>query len=288
MEFYKKLTVKNGWVDGFTHHPGFHGGPLPTSAVMGLISHTMVTNLPDADALATLFTPGPRGNGDSAHFGTAQDGTVIQWVSLGVVAEHAKAANGHWYAVENADDGDPNNPYTDAQLSRIAQILELTSRPEYGRFALQVTDSPDKEGLGMHNMGGVAWGGHSCPDADKNPNHTRSRARAEIVRRAVIIRQNGQYPALPASTVILEDSMLLNKGKDAITPIALPDGVKTVRFFSDQSAQLAVDTRDGKPQTKLDLGNASARVVTVPQDIHAFVAHRLDAGSNDISVAFGA
>ena len=41
--------------------------------------------------------------------------------------------------------------------------------------------------------------------------------------------------------------MLLNKGQDAITPIALPDGIKTVRFFSDQPAQLAVDTRDGTP-----------------------------------------
>ena len=82
--------------------------------------------------------------------------------------------------------------------------------------------------------------------------------------------------------------MLLNKGKDAITPIALPDGVKTVRFFSDQSAQLAVDTRDGKPMTKLSLDKDNARTVPVPDDIHAFVAHRLDAGSNDISVAFGA
>jgi len=211
-------------------------------------------------------------------------------VPLGVVAEHAIAANGHWYAVENADDGDPNNPYTDAQLSRIAQILELTSRPEIGRFTLQVTDSPDQEGLGMHNMGGAAWGGHSCPDATKHPNHTRSRARAEIVRRAKIIRQYGHYPAQPtsASTAILEDSMLLNKGQDAITPIALPDGIKSVRFFSNQAAQLAVDTRDGHPVTKLDLGNASAHVVTVPNAIHAFVAHRLDGGSNDISVAFSA
>ena len=198
MKFYKKLTVKNGWVDGFTHHPGFHGGPMPTSAVRGLISHTMEGNLPHTDE---LFTPGPHGNGNSAHFGTAQDGTVIQWVPLGVMAEHAIAANPHWYAVENADDGNPNNPYTDAQLSRIAQILELTSRPEYGRFTLQVTDSPDKEGLGMHNMGGAAWGGHSCPDATKNPNHTRSRARAEIVRRAKIIRQHGQYAALPTPAV---------------------------------------------------------------------------------------
>jgi hypothetical protein len=287
MEFYKKLTVKNGWVDGFTHHPGFHGGPMPTSAVRGLISHTMEGNLPHTDK---LFTPGPQGNGNSAHFGTAQDGTVIQWVPLGVVAEHAIAANPHWYAVENADDGNPNNPYTEAQLSRIAQILELTSRPEYGRFTLQVTDSPDKEGLGMHNMGGAAWGGHSCPDARKNPNHTRSRARAEIVRRAKIIRQHGQYTALstPASTTILEDSMLLNKGQDAITPIALPDGIKTIRFFSNQPAQLAVDTRDGHPVTKLDLNHASAHVVNVPPAIHAFVAHRLDGGSNDISVAFSA
>jgi len=92
----------------------------------------------------------------------------------------------------------------------------------------------------------------------------------------------------PASTAILEDSMLLNKGQDAITPIALPDGIKSVRFFADQPAQLAVDTRDGKPVTKLDLNNASAHVVAVPQAIHAFVAHRLDGGSNDISAAFSA
>ena len=92
----------------------------------------------------------------------------------------------------------------------------------------------------------------------------------------------------PASTAILEDSMLLNKGQDAITPIALPDGIKSVRFFADQAAQLAVDTRNGHPVTKLDLNNASAHVVTVPNAIHAFVAHRLDGGSNDISVAFSA
>jgi hypothetical protein len=192
MNVYKKLTVHNGWVNGFTHHHGFHGGPLPTPAVMGLISHTMVGNLPGTD---NLFTPGPQGNGNSAHFGTAQDGTVIQWVPLGVVAFHAIDANDSFYAVENADNGDPNNPYTDAQLSRIAQILELTSRAKFGRFTMQVTDSPNKEGLGTHAMGGAAFGGHSCPDAPNGPNHTRSRARAEIVRRAKIIRQHGQYPA---------------------------------------------------------------------------------------------
>ena len=81
--------------------------------------------------------------------------------------------------------------------------------------------------------------------------------------------------------------MLLNKGQDAITPIALPNGTNEVRFFSDQPAQLTVDTRDGKPMTKLNLNKAKAPVVTVPHDIHAFVARRLDDGSNDISIAFG-
>ena len=90
------------------------------------------------------------------------------------------------------------------------------------------------------------------------------------------------------ATAILEDSMLLNKGKDAVTPIALPNNIKTVRFFSDQSARLAVDTRDGKPMTKLSLDKDNARTVPVPDDIHAFVAHRLDDGGNDISAAFGA
>ena len=91
----------------------------------------------------------------------------------------------------------------------------------------------------------------------------------------------------PAFTA-MEDSMLLNKGKDAITPIALPNNIKMVRFFSDQSARLAVDTRDGKPMTKLSLDKDNARTVPVPDDIHAFVAHRLDDGGNDISAAFGA
>jgi predicted chitinase len=92
----------------------------------------------------------------------------------------------------------------------------------------------------------------------------------------------------PAPAAILEDSMLLNKGQDAITPIALPNSIKVVRFFADQPAQLGVDTRDGKPIAKLNLSNTSAHEVAVPHNVHAFIAHRLDGGGNDISVAFSA
>jgi hypothetical protein len=52
--------------------------------------------------------------------------------------------------------------------------------------------------------------------------------------------------AILPTPAILEDSILLNKGQDAITPIALTNGTNVVRFFSDQSAQLGVDTREGQ------------------------------------------
>jgi len=39
---------------------------------------------------------------------------------------------------------------------------------------------------------------------------------------------------------------------------------------------------------KLNLTGGLAPVVQVPDNIHAFIAHRLDAGTNDISIAFGA
>src|SRR5581483_4642088 len=56
----------------------------------------------------------------------------------------------------------PSNPFTQPQINRIAQVLELTSR--VGNFPLQLTSSPSGEGLGWHGMGGEAWGGHlNCP-----------------------------------------------------------------------------------------------------------------------------
>jgi len=63
MQVYQKLTVKDGWVSGFTHHRnGNHDSPMPTPAVMGLISHTMVGNLP-----GITLAPAPRSCGGSDH-----------------------------------------------------------------------------------------------------------------------------------------------------------------------------------------------------------------------------
>jgi hypothetical protein len=57
MKICEKLTVKDGWVNGFTHHRnGNHGGPLTTPAVKGLLEHTMVGNLRHTDAMFTRTT----------------------------------------------------------------------------------------------------------------------------------------------------------------------------------------------------------------------------------------
>lgn len=78
---------------------------------------------------------------------------------------------------------------------------------------------------------------------------------------------------------------VVNAGNGATTPIALPDGAKSVRFFTNTDAVLRVDTRDKAAGTKtVSPTYDSASSVDVPDGIHGFVVHR-DAGDkgNDVS-----
>jgi N-acetylmuramoyl-L-alanine amidase/PKD domain len=192
----KRLTESRGWVNGVTHHPSPNcdGGMAVPSGVRGVVMHTMVGNLPGTDAW--FHNPDARA---SAHFGIAQDGTIIQWVSIrGGIAWHCMNGNANWYGIEHADNGNPSNPLTDAQINASAQLVELLSRDSVGRFALRVSNSTTTEGYGVHYMGGAAWGSHPCPQ-NGNGSGPRAAQRAEIIRRAKIIRSAGQYPA-PSST----------------------------------------------------------------------------------------
>ena len=72
------------------------------------------------------------------------------------------AGNLAWYSIEHADNRNPNNPLTDAQIAASAQLVELLSR--FAGFPLQVTNSVTGKGYGVHYMGGKAWGDHTCPD----------------------------------------------------------------------------------------------------------------------------
>lgn len=156
---------------------GTSGGMGSRSQIRGLIPHTMVGNLP-----GTLSVFNRSGFDASAHFCIDQAGQIVQMGPVGpnrFKAWAEAAGNIAWFSVESADNGNPNNPYTDHQLWALAQIAELVSRPAVGNFPLQITNSTGGLGIGTHQMGSAAWGGHSCPDLP--PHHVRSNQRGQIV-----------------------------------------------------------------------------------------------------------
>jgi len=162
-----------------------YNNPFPTGngswgsgAMMGVVMHTMVGNLP-----GTVDVFNKPSFAASAHFGIAQDGSVWQFgpIGHGWIAWAQMAGNEAWYSIEHADDGNTANPLTDAQLTASAQLVEVLSR--FAGFPLQVTNSVDVKGYGTHVMGGGAWGGHTCPGPGP-----RAGQRPEIIRRAEAIR----------------------------------------------------------------------------------------------------
>lgn len=167
-----------------------HNTPFPTpngmygsGRMMGVVMHTMVGNLPGT--IEEFNSPAAEA---SAHFGISQTGEVHQFGPIGKswCAWAQMAGNLAWYSIEHADDGNPANPLTDAQLVASAQIVECLS--SFASFPLQISDSPEVKGYGMHRMGGAAWGGHSCPQL---PNGTGPRAgqRKDILAIAKEIRK---------------------------------------------------------------------------------------------------
>jgi hypothetical protein len=158
---------------------GNGGGMTVPSGVMGVIMHTMVGNLP-----GTISWFNDSAAQASAHFGVDQTGSIHQFGPVNGWEAWAEAGgNPDWYSIEFADNGNPAEPLTAAQVNAAAQLLELLSRPAVGRFTLQVSDSPGTEGFGWHGMGGAAWGGHyDCPG------DVRKAQRAQIVQIAQAIR----------------------------------------------------------------------------------------------------
>lgn len=166
--------------DRFPCVNGTPGGMSVPHETLGVLMHTMVSDLPSAvQAFNTV------GFEASAHFGISESGLIHQFGPVnGWRAWHAKSANGQYYGIEHADAGDPDRPLTQQQITASAQLVELLSR--IGNFPLQVTNTPGGEGYGTHNMGGASYGGHTCPDLP--PAHVRSAQRPQIIALAMAIR----------------------------------------------------------------------------------------------------
>ena len=184
---------------------GDPGGMSVPHCIRGLVMHTMVGNLPGT--ITVFNNPSFQA---SAHFGVDQAGNIHQFGSVrGWKAWAQAAGNPGWYSCEFADDGNPDNPLTLAQITAGAQLLECLSAPGVGNFPLQVTNSVSGEGLGVHFMGGAAWGGHTCPDLP--PNHVRSAERPVIVALAMSIRQ-GDVPAQNWTEALVNTLPTLQQG----------------------------------------------------------------------------
>jgi hypothetical protein len=186
-----KLTVQS---DGRVTGPASitYNTPFPTAngswgsgAMMGVVMHTMVGNLPGT--ISEFNSPSAQA---SAHFGVDQQGNIHQFgpIGKGWIAWAQAAGNEAWYSIEHADGGNPNTPLTLAQVTASAQLVECLSG--FAGFPLQVSDATTVQGYGTHFMGGAAWGGHSCPDLP--PQHVRSAQRAAIISLAGEIR-SGQF-----------------------------------------------------------------------------------------------
>ncbi len=149
-------------------------------------------------------------------------------IGKGWIAWAQMAGNAAWYSIEHADDGNPGNPLTDAQLTASAQLVEVLSR--FAGFPLQVTDSVSGTGYGTHVMGGAAWGGHTCPGPGP-----RAGQRQEIITRAKAIRA-GATPWTSDGTLSLRQ--LAAQVHSAPSTILRRTAIRDGKFPSDVAAYI--------------------------------------------------
>lgn len=87
------------------------------------------------------------------------DGVAWQLLPASVQPWCQAAGNQWGLAIETG--GNHAEPLTPAALAACGAIMRWV-HDEWG-IPLQITDTPARPGLGTHQMGGAAWGGHPCP-----------------------------------------------------------------------------------------------------------------------------
>ena len=109
----------------------------------------------------------------------AKDGTSEQYTEL-INKPWAQATGNPYYHAFEVE-GYPNEPYTAAQINTLAVWHNFLGTDD------ALANSPGQRGIGVHYMGGTAWGGHTCPDPQAGAG-PRSRQRQAIINRAIVLR----------------------------------------------------------------------------------------------------
>lgn len=155
--------------------------------VLGWIPHVVVGNgSPYQWFVASAG--GPRAA--FSHLWLSKNGTLEQYGPFSRKSWAQAAGNNSYYSCEC--EGFPDEPYTQAQLDGLARLHVWFGFPD------TVANAPGQRGIGVHYMGGVAWGGHTCPDsvAGKGP---RSQARSKILALAAALRKPNTPNGAPSS-----------------------------------------------------------------------------------------
>ncbi|CAM5661208.1 hypothetical protein SAVIM338S_06778 [Streptomyces avidinii] len=166
----------SGWMPGATRRPlerNFVVGDR--DAQRGLVLHVQEG---EGSLYERFNTPGIKA---SSHFWVSQDGETEQYVSVLDRAWAQVDGNGSWASVETS--GFATRPLTEAQIDSVSRIYAWGAATH--GWPPSVSDAPGLPGLGIHSMGGAAWGAHECPGT------LRAGQRTEIIRRV----KDGRPPA---------------------------------------------------------------------------------------------
>ena len=100
------------------------------------------------------------GNDICSHFQVMKTGEAEQYLPLDKQGFAQFAGNAYCVSIETEDDGNPNTPWTAAQIAKIVAILHALDVP-----AKVAPDGPGS-GVGWHSLYGD-WNkdGHNCPGA---------------------------------------------------------------------------------------------------------------------------
>jgi len=109
-----------------------------------------------------------------SHFWVSKAGTVEQYAPINYKGWAQSAGNAEWWSVET--EGFPTEPLNPKQIEALARLhIWLGADDKW-------TDDVGGTGIGVHSMGGSAWGGHACPG------NVRAAQRVAILSRVTELR----------------------------------------------------------------------------------------------------
>jgi hypothetical protein len=104
-----------------------------------------------------------------SHFYVSQHGTIYQYVDTNVRADANVNANGFAVSIETWDGGDPNIPWTQAQVDALTRLVAWIC--DTHGIPKRLADGPYGSGIGWHNLYALEWAGgaRACPGPRRIP-----------------------------------------------------------------------------------------------------------------------